>query len=66
MKFSSCDQDNDLYAGSCATHYGGFWYLNCGGLEINNSSNDGSILYLNGSWHASYCISRDEDQATKL
>ena len=51
MKFTSRDRDNDLYSGNCAHSMGGFWYSNCGGLEINDDPNDGSTLYLNGQWH---------------
>ena len=51
MKFSSRNRDNDLYAGSCAKIYGGFWYRHCGGLEIKDRLNTGSILHLNDEWH---------------
>ena len=52
MKFSSCNQDNDLHASrNCGLHYGGFWYNSCSAVEINDYPNENSILLLNDPWH---------------
>ena len=56
MKFSSRDRDNDFAGGNCAKHHGGFWQNNCGGMEINDGPDNGSILYLNGNWHATVLV----------
>ncbi|XP_071160815.1 angiopoietin-related protein 1-like [Mytilus edulis] len=29
MKFTTYDQDNDMYGRNCASHCGGWWYTNC-------------------------------------
>ena len=50
MKFTSRDRDNDLYGSNCAHGDGGWWYNNCGHLELNDDY--GSIrMHLNGQWH---------------
>ena len=51
MKFSSRDRDNDLRSDfNCATFKGGFWFNNCGGLEINEGPNNPTILYFDGQF----------------
>ena len=47
MQFSTNDNDNDNWNGSCAqTHKGAWWYNSCFGANLNG-------LYLNGT-HSSY------------
>ncbi|ELU06279.1 hypothetical protein CAPTEDRAFT_3786 [Capitella teleta] len=47
MKFSTTDQDNDIYSGDCAALYkGGWWYDECHVANPNG-------LYLNGSHESS-------------
>ncbi len=38
MKFSTYDQDNDLYSGSCSKVYndGGFWFNRCFGIYLTD------------------------------
>ena len=47
MKFSTKDQDNDVYGSSCATRFkGGWWYKSCHHANLNG-------LYLSGT-HSTY------------
>ena len=50
MKFSSRDRDNDFSNDNCANFFGGFWYNNCGGVEVHSGPGDTSILVINGQW----------------
>lgn len=35
LKFSTPDQDNDNYGGSCATTYGPWWHKSCNHSGLN-------------------------------
>ncbi|XP_052083629.1 fibrinogen C domain-containing protein 1-like [Mytilus californianus] len=37
MKFSTKDQDNDMWSSNCAAYHGAWWYYNCGYSELNAS-----------------------------
>jgi len=49
MKFSTKDQDNDLWSGSCARFYkGGWWYKSCKETQLNGQYMKGAT----GAWTA--------------
>ena len=50
MKFTSRDRDNDFSGGNCAHGDGGWWYNNCGHMELNDDIGS-KRMYLNGQWH---------------
>ena len=51
MKFSTHDQDNDLWTSNCAYRRGGWWHRSCGDLNLNNDYNDHNTIKLNGLYH---------------
>ncbi len=46
MKFSTLDQDNDLFSGSCSDNDGGFWFKHCYSIYLTNIPKPS--LYNNG------------------
>ena len=48
--FSSCDQNNDeVDSTNCGEKDGGWWHVNCAGIEPNDSYEDNNLLF-NGDW----------------
>ena len=49
MKFSTKDNDNDLYGGNCASSRGAWWYKNCYECNLNGlygaDTQDGIVWY---------------------